>query len=61
MERTKEMEMLQHKVYCENLMYYFKSSSKDVNFTDAETLFNDKKSKRLRFEDVEFKSKLSSI
>ena len=55
------MEMLQHKVYCENLMYYFKSSSKDINFADAETLFNDKKSKRLRFEDVEFKSKLSSI
>ena len=47
-ERTKEMEKLHNKVNFENLIYHFKGPIKDADFNDfmdAETLFNDIKSK----------------
>ena len=51
----------------EILIYYFEGSTKNIDFKhfiDVETLFNDKKLKRIRFEDAEknqkkFKSKFS--
>ena len=48
-------------------MYHFKGPTKDFNdFIDAETLFDDIKSKKIRFWDAEkkwreFESKLSSV
>ena len=44
----------------------FKGPSKDIDFNDPETIFDDIKSREIRFEDVEkdqkeFESKLSSI
>ena len=52
----------------QNLMYHFKGPTKDINFNDlidAETLFDDIKPKKIRFEDLdknqrEFESELSS-
>ena len=52
----------------EYLIYHFKCSTEDIDFNDfidAETLFNDIKLKRIRFEDtekiqMELQSKLSS-
>ena len=53
------MEKFQNGVNFENLMYYLKGLTKDIDFNyfiDAETLFNDIKSKRITFEYVEKKS-----
>ena len=50
------MEKFQNGVNFENLMYYLKGLTKDIDFNyfiDAETLFNDIKSKRITFEYVE--------
>ena len=51
------------------MIFHFKSPTKDIDFNDfidAETLFDDIKYKKIRFEDVEknhsgFESKLSSV
>ena len=68
MERTAEIKKLHNNFDFQNLMYHFKGPTKDIDFNDlidAETLFDDIKPKKIRFEDVEknqreFESKLSS-
>ena len=63
------MEKLHHSFNVQNLIYHFKGPTKELNFNnfiDTETLFDDTKSKKIRFEDVEknqmeFESELSSI
>ena len=47
-------------------IYHFKSPTEDIDFNDAESLFDDRKGKQIRFEDVEkilikFESKLTSV
>ena len=69
MERTGEIEKLHNSVNFENLICYFKGPTKNIVFNDiidAETLFDDIKSKKIRFEDaeinqMEFPLKLSSV
>ena len=48
-ERTEEIEKLHNSVNCQDLIYHLKSPTKDIafnNFIDAETLFDDIKSKK---------------
>ena len=67
-ESAEKMEKLHKSIDFEILIYYFKGSTKDIDFNDlidVETISDDKKLKRIRFEDAEknqkeFKSKLSS-
>ena len=67
-EITGKIEKLHESIDFENLTYYFKSSTEDIDFNDfidAETLLDNIKLKNIRFEDAEknhkeFKSKLSS-
>ena len=67
-ERTGEIENLHNSVNFHNLVYHFKGPIKNINFNDfidIETLFDDIKSKKIRFEyaaknKMEFQSKLSS-
>ena len=59
-ERTGEIEKLHNSVNFQNLIYHF-----ICDFIDAETLFDNIKSERIRFEDVEknqreFESKFKS-
>ena len=69
MERTGEIEKLHNSVQFPKLIYHFKGPTKDIDFNDfidAETLFDDIKSKKIRFEDAEknqrgSESKLSSV
>ena len=68
-ERNAEIEKLHNSANFQNLIYHFKDPTKDIafnDFIDAETLFDDIKSKIIRTEDVEknqseFESKLSSV
>ena len=68
MEKTGEIEKLHNSVNFQNLIYHFKGPTKDIDFNDfidAETLFDDIRSTKIRFEDVgknqmELESKLSS-
>ena len=67
--RTGESEKLFNSVNFKDLIYHFKGPTKDIdfnNFIDAETVFDDTKLKKIRFEDVEknqreFESELSSV
>ena len=67
-KKTGEIEKLHNSVNFQNLIYHFKGPTKDIDFndfTDAETLFDDIKSKKIRLEDaeknqMEFESKLRS-
>ena len=50
MERSQEIEKLYDSVNFENLIYHFKGSTKDLDFSDfidSETLFDDISCKRL--------------
>ena len=50
MKRTGELEKLHNSVNFQNFIYHFKGPTKDFNdFIDAETLFDDIKSKKIRF------------
>ena len=53
-EKIRELEKLHNNVNFQNLIYHFKGLTKDIDFNDfidAETLFDDIKSKKIRFED----------
>ena len=55
-ERTGKIEKIHNNVNFQNLVYQFKGPSKNVDFvdiTDAASLFNDKRSKKIRFEDAD--------
>ena len=58
----KKLEKLQNYimiVYFQILVYHFNGPISDIDFnysTDAETLFNDIKSKKIKFEEIEKKS-----
>ena len=68
-ERTRKTEKLHNSVNFQNLINHFKGPPKDIDFndfTDAITLIDDIKSKKIRFEDaeknqMEFELKLSSV
>ena len=53
MERTGEIEKLHNSVNFQNLIYHFKGRTKDIDefneFIDAEKLFHDIKSKKIRY------------
>ena len=54
-ERTGEIEKLNNGVNFQNFIYHFKCPTKHIYFNDlidAETLFDDAKSKKIGFEDV---------
>ena len=54
MERTEKIEKLHNSVNFQNLIYHFMGPTKDIyfnDFIDAETLFDDIKSKKIRFGD----------
>ena len=56
MKRTQKLEKLHKSVNFERLKYYFQGSTKDINLNDfinAETIFDDIKFKRIRFDDAE--------
>ena len=69
MEKTGEIEQLHNKGNFQNLIYHSKGATKDIDITDlidAETLFDDIKPTKIRFDDVvknqsKFESKLSSV
>ena len=53
-ERTEKIEKLHNSVNFQNLIYHFMGPTKDIyfnDFIDAETLFDDIKSKKIRFGD----------
>ena len=55
LQKTGEIEILHNSVNFQNLVYHFKDPTKDIDFNDfvdAETLFDDIKSKNTRFKDV---------
>ena len=55
-ERTGEIEKLYNSVNFQSLIYHFKGSNKDIDFKGfigAETLFDNIKSKKTRFKEVE--------
>ena len=68
-EKTGEIEQLHNKGNFQNLIYHSKGATKDIDITDlidAETLFDDIKPTKIRFDDVvknqrKFESKLSSV
>ena len=68
-ERTGEIQKLHSSVNSQNLIYHFKGPTKDIDFNDfidVETFFDNAKSRKIKFEDVEinqreFELKLSIV